>query len=446
MLPPRFVTDNRDLRTLTFRRFAPLLFSAVSGACTTAPVARVSIVQVAPAAATAAIPDPDPRVRAALEKLRADNTWLIEQQISICQIEAPPFKERRRAEDFVARFRALGYAGARIDAEGNVIVERPGEPGEPVTVLSAHLDTVFPEGTDVTVRRSGDTLRGPGIGDDCRGLAVLLATARALDHAQVRTRGTIVFVGTVGEEGAGNLRGVRHLFDASLKDRIDYFISVDDAEFKLVSGAVGSNRYRVTYRGPGGHSFTDFGMPNPVHALGRAITLVSEIRTTDKPKTTFSVGIVAGGTSVNSIAATASMDVDLRSESALSLATLDSTFRRAVQSALTAERARWPQSDAALDVKIDTIGIRPAGAQADTSLIVRAALQAGRLLGFSSTPEASSTDANLPISRGIPAITVGYGGVGRGTHSLNESWIQTPNAYLGPQWAMLITLALTGVR
>ena len=433
---------------MTFRRFAPLLFSAVSGACTTAPVARVSIVQVAPAAAaaTAAIPDPDPRVRAALEQLRADNTWLIEQQISICQIEAPPFKERRRAEDFVARFRALGYAGARIDAEGNVIVERPGDPGEPTAVLSAHLDTVFPEGTDVTVRRSGDTLRGPGIGDDCRGLAVLLATARALDHAQVRTRGTIVFVGTVGEEGAGNLRGVRHLFDASLKGRIDYFLSVDDAELTLTASAVGSNRYRVTYRGPGGHSNADFGMPNPIHALGRAISLLSEVEVPEHPKTTFSVGIVAGGTSVNAIAAAASMDVDLRSESAAALGSLDSTFRRVVTAALDAERARWPRSNAALSVHIDTIGIRPAGAQPDTAMIVRTALAAGRALGFSTIPRATSTDANLPISRGIPAITIGYGGIGRGMHSLGESWIETPDAYLGPQWAMLITLALTGVR
>lgn len=432
---------------MTFLRFAPLLFSPVFGACMTAPATRETVTPVSPAAASpVAIPDTDPRVRSALDSLRAADAWLIEQQKSICEIEAPPFKETRRAEDFAARFRALGYSGARIDVEGNVIVERPGEPGEPVVVLSAHLDTVFPEGTDVTVRQSGDTLRGPGIGDDCRGLAVLLATARALDQAKVRTRGTIIFVGTVGEEGAGNLRGVRHLVDVSLKDRIDHFISVDDAGFTLVTAAVGSNRYRVTYRGPGGHSFSDFGMPNPIHALGRAIALISEIRVPELPKTTFSVGIVAGGTTVNAITAAASMDVDLRSESPASLVTLDSAFRRAVAAAIAAERARWPQSTVALDVTIDTIGIRPAGTQPDTSLIVRTALGAARSLDLSAQPEASSTDANIPIARGIPAITIGYGGIGRGAHSLSEHWIRTPDAYLGPQWALLITLGLAGVR
>ena len=413
----------------------------------TAPATRETATPVSPAAAsTVAIPDTDPRVRSALDSLRAAEAWLIEQQISLCQIEAPPFKERRRAEDFAARFRALGYANARLDSIGNVIVERPGDPGEPVLVLSAHLDTVFPEGTDVTVRQSGDTLRGPGIGDDCRGLAVLLAIGRSLNETSVRTRGTIIFVGTVGEEGAGNLRGVRHLLDVSLKDRVDHFVSIDGAGFTLVTAAVGSNRYRVTYRGPGGHSYTDFGMPNPNHALGRAIALLSEVRVPEHPKTTYSVGIVAGGTTVNAISATASMDVDLRSESPASLATLDSTLRRAVASALAAERARWPSSSTALDVKIDTIGIRPAGTQSDASELVRAAVSTARELGITVKPEASSTDANYPISRGIPAITIGYGGIARGTHSLAEIWIKTPDAEMGPRWAMLIAFRLAGVH
>ncbi len=419
----------------------------IASACATAPATRETATPVSKgAASTVVIPDTDPRVRSALDSLRSHEAWLIEQQISICQIEAPPFKERRRAEDFAARFRALGYANARLDSIGNVIVERPGDPGEPVLVLSAHLDTVFPEGTDVTVRQSGDTLRGPGIGDDCRGLAVLLAIGRSLNETSVRTRGTIIFVGTVGEEGAGNLRGVRHLVDVSLKDRVDHFVSIDDAGFTLVTAAVGSNRYRVTYRGPGGHSYTDFGMPNPNHALGRAIALLSEVRVPEHPKTTYSVGIVAGGTTVNAISATASMDVDLRSESPTSLATLDSTFRRAVASALAAERARWPTSSTALDVKIDTIGIRPAGTQSDASELVRAAISTARELGITVKPEASSTDANYPISRGIPAITIGYGGIARGTHSLAEIWIKTPDAEMGPRWAMLIAFRLAGVH
>jgi tripeptide aminopeptidase len=419
-----------------------LSFSVVLAACATAPAQILPAQRPLPAA----IPTADPRVRSALEKLRAGDSWLIEQQISICEIEAPPFKEQRRAADFAARFRALGFTSVRLDDEGNVIAERPGDPREPVVVLSAHLDTVFPEGTDVTVRRSGDTLRGPGIGDDWRGLAVLLGVARALDHAQVRTAGTIIFVGTVGEEGQGNLRGARHLVDVSLKDRIDYFISVDGAGLSTTSAAVGSNRYRVTYGGPGGHSYGAFGMPNPLHALGRAIALVSEIQVPAEPKTTFSVGVVSGGTSVNSISESASMDVDLRSESPAALAALDSAFMRAVASALAAERARWPRSSVALTVKIDTIGIRPAAAQPDTAPIVRAALAAGRTLGFSSETGASSTDANIPMSRGIPAITIDGGGAGRGAHTLSEIWIATPDAYKGPQWALLITLALAGVR
>lgn len=423
-----------------------LFLSVALAACATAPAPIVPARPPAPEFAPVALPDGDPRVRSALAKIRTDDSWLIEQQTSICEVEAPPFKEQRRAADFAARLRALSYANVRIDAEGNVIAERPGDPGEPVVVLSAHLDTVFPEGTDVRVRRSGDTLRGPGIGDDCRGLAVLLGVARALDHAQVRTTGTIIFVGTVGEEGAGNLRGVRHLVDVSLKDRIDYFIAVDGAGLGTTSAAVGSNRYRVTYSGPGGHSYGAFGMPNPMHALGRAIALVSEIQVPTEPKTTFSVGVLRGGTSVNSISESASMDVDLRSESPAALAALDSAVMRALASALAAERARWPRSSVALNVKVDTIGIRPAATQPDTALIVRAALAAGRTLGFSSETGASSTDANLPMSRGIPAITIDGGGIGRGAHSLNESWIATPDAYLGPQWALLITLTLAGVR
>ena len=427
---------------MAFPRLSPLFLSLALAGCATTPPPAVGAQQPAPVT----VPNADPRVRSALEKLRADDPWLIEQQIAVCEIEAPPFKEQRRAADFAARFRALGYTNVRTDAEGNVIVERPGRPGEPVVVLSAHLDTVFPEGTDVKVRRSGDTLRGPGIGDDCRGLAVLLGVARALDQAQVRTVGTILFVGTVGEEGQGNLRGVRHLVDVSLKGRMDYFISVDGAGLGTTSAAVGSNRYRVTYHGPGGHSYGAFGMPNPMHALGRAIALVSEIQVPAEPRTTFSVGVVSGGTSVNSISESAVMDVDLRSESPAALATLDSAFMRAIASALAAERARWPRSSAALNVKIDTIGIRPAAAQSDTALIVRAALAAGRALGFSSETGASSTDANLPMSRGIPAITIDGGGTGRGAHSLRESWIATPDAYLGPQWALLITVTLAGVR
>ncbi|HSJ64281.1 MAG TPA: M20/M25/M40 family metallo-hydrolase [Gemmatimonadaceae bacterium] len=389
----------------------------------------------------------DPRLAAALDTIRAGNEWTLTQQASICEIPAPPFKERARAREFQKRLEAWGLANVRIDAEGNVIGERRGTGSGPVVVLSGHLDTVFPEGTDVRVRRDGDMMRGPGIGDDCRGLAVILAVARAFERANVRTPGTIYFVGTVGEEGPGNLRGVRHLLGKELAGRVNYFISVDGTGFGITSRAVGSHRYRVVFSGPGGHSYGHFGIPNPIHALGRAIAGIAELQVPTAPRTTFSVGIIEGGTSVNSIAAEASFDVDLRSESAEALNTVDAAFRRTVQSALAAENARWPAAAERyrLTVRIDTVGIRPAGAQPDTARIVRVAQQAARALRIDAPPpNASSTDSNYPISVGIPAITIDGGGRGRGAHSLEESYEDGPDGYRGPQWAALVAAMLAG--
>jgi tripeptide aminopeptidase len=387
-----------------------------------------------------------PAVRAALDKTRADNAWTLDQQVSICEIPAPPFGEARRAEEFRRRLVALGLTDARIDAEGNVIARRRGVARRPAVVLSGHLDTVFPESTNVTVTRQGTLFKGPGIGDDCRGLAVVLAVARALGSTGVQTQGDILFVGTVGEEGPGNLRGVRHLFTKEMKDSIDYFISVDGTGTGLTSRAVGSHRYHVVYEGPGGHSYGAFGMPNPAHALGRAIAGIAELRVPRDPKTTFSVGLVEGGTSVNSIAAAMAMDVDLRSESPAALDSLDASFRGALERALDAEHARWPESRVRLRLRIDTTGIRPAGAQPDTARIVRAGLDAARALGFTSELGASSTDSNLPMSLGIPAITIDGGGEGRGAHSLAEQYDDGDRGWLGPQWAALIALTLAGVR
>ncbi|HYH78409.1 MAG TPA: M20/M25/M40 family metallo-hydrolase, partial [Longimicrobium sp.] len=239
----------------------------------------------------AQVPD-GPKVREALAFAARTEPQSIEEQIALCEIEAPPFKEARRAADYRRRMEALGLRNVRIDSVGNVIGERPGDPGQPVIVISGHLDTVFPEGTDVRVRREGTLLRGPGIGDDCRGLAVVLSVARAMEHAQIRTRGTVLFVGTVGEEGAGNLRGVRHLFEKELRGRVTHFISVDGTGYTMTKDAVGSYRYRVAFKGPGGHSYGDFGMPNPVHALGRAIAGIAELRVPAEPRVTFSVGVV----------------------------------------------------------------------------------------------------------------------------------------------------------
>ncbi len=385
-----------------------------------------------------------PAVRAALDWVAKAEPETIASQISLCEIAAPPFKEQRRAEEYVRRMQQIGLRNVRIDAEGNVIGERPGAGNGPTVVISGHLDTVFPEGTDVSVRREGAVLHGPGIGDDCRGLAVVLAIPRALDAAGVRTDGTLIFVGTVGEEGEGNLRGVRHLFGTELRDRVDAFISVDGTGLDLTSAAVGSHRYRVTFRGPGGHSYGAFGMPNPIHALGRAVARIAEFDVPSDPKVTFSVGRVEGGTSVNSIAAEASMAVDMRSVDEAALQRLDDRFQQVVRAALDEENARWA-SDVTLQVAVDTIGIRPAGEQPSELPIVQTGLATAQALGFVPELQTSSTDANLPISLGIPAVTIDGGGRGQGAHSLEESF-DTTDSHLGTQWALLYALTLAGVR
>jgi acetylornithine deacetylase/succinyl-diaminopimelate desuccinylase-like protein len=388
---------------------------------------------------------PPAPVGRALARIKADNAWILDQQQSICEIPAPPFKETARGQEYKRRLEALGLT-VRIDSIGNVIAERKGTGNGPTVMLAGHLDTVFPEGTDVKVKREGTTMHAPGIGDDCRGLAVVLSVARAFQMEKVPTMGTIIFVGNVGEEGPGNLRGVRHLFTREYKGKVDYFISVDGTGLGLTSRAVGSNRYRVTYQGPGGHSYGAFGMPNPIHALGRAIAKIAEIQVPTSPKATFNVGIIEGGTSVNTISPSVSMDVDLRSESKQALADLDAKFHAAVRDALAAENARWPASRVKISVKVDTIGIRPAGALPDTAFIVRTALAAGKTLGFTAPTGASSTDANLPMSLGLQAITIDGGGDGRGAHSVSESYDDGPNGWLGPQWAALIVATLAQAR
>ena len=388
----------------------------------------------------------NPRVRTAIDAIQRDNAWTLEQQISICEIPAPPFKEALRAAEYKRRFESIGYTNVRIDSIGNVIAERRGTADGPTILLLAHLDTVFPEGTDVLVTRTGTLMKGPGIGDDCRGLAVLLQVAKSLDRARVRTEGTIYFVGNVGEEGEGNLRGTRHLLLGEFRGKVDYFISVDGTGLGITSRAVGSHRYRVKYKGPGGHSYGAFGMPNPIHALGRAIATISELQVPAAPKVTFSVGVVSGGTSVNTISPEGSMDVDMRSESATELNRLDSAFRQAIHAALANENARWSDTQRKITMTIDTIGIRPTGAQSDSAPIVEVAIAAGRALGFRAPTGASSTDANLPISLGIPAITIDGGGKGMGSHSITESYDDTDKGYLGPQWAALVVAALAKVR
>jgi acetylornithine deacetylase/succinyl-diaminopimelate desuccinylase-like protein len=382
----------------------------------------------------------DPRVAEALRIVERDNAWTLEQQIAICEIPAPPFKETARAADYARRLTALGYRPT-TDSIGNVIAIRKGTGGGRRLVLAAHLDTVFPEGTDVRVRRDGTRLSGPGIGDDCRGLAVVLAVARAMQQARVETAGDLVFVGNVGEEGPGNLRGIRHLFASQPAGPIDAFISVDGVGLGVVSRGVGSNRYRVTFKGPGGHSYGDFGMPNPMHAMGRAIAMIADLEVPASPRTIFNVGIVEGGTSVNSITGTATMHVDLRSESAAELASVDAAFQRILTTAVERERSRWPQSKVPLEVETQVIGKRAAGSQPDSAWIVRAAIDAAVQLGIAKpTPGAASTDANVPLGLGIPALAIDGGGRGDGAHSLGEWYDDGERGFLGPQWVLALVV------
>lgn len=379
-------------------------------------------------------------VKAAVDRVRRDEAQLLEEQVRLCEIPAPPFKEARRAEAYRQAFQSLGLKNVRIDTAGNVLGERPGLAPRPHLVFSAHLDTVFSEETRVQTSRAGPVLKGPGISDDCRGLAVLLGVIKALNDGNLQTPGNITFVGTVGEEGLGDLRGVKHLFNAELKGRIDRFVSVDGAGLGITRVGVGSLRYRVAFKGPGGHSYGAFGMANPIHALGRAIEKIADLRVPREPKTTFNVGRVGGGTSVNAIAAEAWMEVDLRSSDRAALTALDAGFQRALDVALAEENERWGNRGR-LILEKTVVGRRPAGRTPADAPIVQAALSVTRALGLEPTLDEGSTDANFPMSLGIPAITVDGGGSATGTHSLSEAFDST-DSWHGTARALLLALAL----
>ncbi len=382
-------------------------------------------------------------VQQAMEFLKADDGRMLKEQIELTEIPAPPFKEAVRAQEYQKRLKALGLADARIDAEGNVIAVRKGSGNGPVLVLSAHLDTVFPEGTDVKVKVKGNRYEAPGIYDDGRGLASLLSVLRALNQNGLKTVGDIVFVGTVGEEELGDLRGVKALFRDN--KAIDGFISLDGLDIgRIVNQATGSRRFRIIYTGPGGHSFSAFGLPSATHALGRAIAKISEVRTVDEPKTTFTVGTLKGGTSVNAIAADAELGLDMRSNSAVELKKLEDRIMVLAREAADDENKRWDKKDV-IKVEFKLVGDRPAGAGAADSPMVHAARRAVATVGGEvKSLGASSTDSNLPISLDIPAVTLGSGGVGGGSHGPGE-WFSPINGWLGPQSTLLTVLSLVGV-
>ena len=381
-----------------------------------------------------------PAVRAAMEAAKRNEAATIELQARLCEIPAPPYHEEVRGKELARLFQELGLRDVRTDGAGNVIGVRPGKAAHPNLVFSAHLDTVFPEGTNVKVTREGDTLKGPGIGDDCRGLAVMLAVIRALDEAKVETPGTITFVADVGEEGLGDLRGMKSLFFDSLKGQIDAFISVDGTGLGITHIGVGSNRYKVTFKGPGGHSYGAFGMANPIQAMGRAIAKIDALEVPTKPKTTFNVGRVGGGTSINAIPFDAWMEVDMRSADPAALKDLDTRFNAAVQQAVKEENARW-NNRGAVTAAAELVGVRPAGQTPKESAIVQTAMAVSRTMQIEEVLREGSTDSNVPMNLHIPAITISGGGAGTGTHSLNETF-DPKDSWRGTERALLLAIAL----
>ena len=382
----------------------------------------------------------DASVRSALDAVKRNEPEILAEQRRFCEIAAPPFGEQKRGLEFERIFKTLGLQNVRIDAEGNVIGERPGKSPRPNLLLAAHLDTVFGPEVDVHNKTTGAITKGPGIADDCRGLAVLIGVIRALDQGKVLTPGTITFAANVGEEGLGDIRGVKHMFDVSLKGKIDNFISIDGTGLHVTRIGVGSYRYKVAFTGPGGHSFGAFGNANPIHALGRAIAKVSDFQVTASPKVTFNVGRIGGGTSVNSIAYESWAEVDMRSSDAAALKAIDEKFKTAVQLALNEENERW-KNKGKIAVEIKLLGYRPAGETPESAAIVQTSKAVGKALGYDVRLGEGSTDSNYPMSFKAPAITIGGGGTGTGAHSLDEAFDST-DSWKGTQRALLLAVAL----
>ena len=384
------------------------------------------------------------KVRKGLLFLKEDNNNTTNEQIELTSIPAPTFQEDERGIFYESKLKRLGIKDITIDEVGNVFGVRSGNGKGPILVLCAHLDTVFPEGTDTVAKNIDGKIYAPGIADDGRGLAAVLTVIRALNDADIITDGDLIVGATVGEEGLGDLLGVKTLFKN--RDDIDGFISIEPGVPERITYlGTGSKRYRVTYKGLGGHSFGNFGTPSPIHALGRAIANISSLETPVNPKTTYNVGLINGGTSVNTIAETGEMVLDLRSNSQDELLSLEKEIINIINAAADEENLRWKKSKE-ITVEMKLVGNRPAGSQSPNSIIVQASAAATSAIGFEQIlSDASSTDSNVPISLGIPAVTLGGGGDAGGIHTLNEYYDPT-DAYYGVQKIFLTVLGLVGLK
>jgi len=370
----------------------------------------------------------DPKFRAAVASFDQNYDRYVADLIKLTEIPAPPFGEAPRGKAYLAMLKELGLEDVQQDPEGNLMGLWRGKAGSvvPLLAVAAHLDTVFPEGTDVKVKRSGTRLMAPGIGDDTRGLANLLAVVRAMRDAKIETSGDILFIGNVGEEGPGDLRGVRYLFSKSpWKDRIKRFITIDGENLDVVAnGGIGSLRYKVTFKGPGGHSWGAFGTVSPAFAMGDAMARMGELKVPKSPKVSYNVGIVSGGTSVNSIPFEVAMEVDMRAVDPVALKDVDAKFKKIVADAVDKENATRSTANGKITAEFKLIGERPSGTLSPDSPVLK---QLVATMGvFDKVPvwQSSSTDANIPISLGIPAFALGRnsGAKSGRTHSLDE-WV-----------------------
>jgi len=386
----------------------------------------------------------DPRSARGLDWIDRNTAWVTDEQIRLTEIPSPEFGEARRADFLKKLFESAGLK-VTTDKLGNVIGERSGSDASGVVLLAAHLDTVFPAGTDVRAKRNGDRIEAPGISDNGSGLSALVALARALSESQVRTTKTIIFAGDVGEEGEGNLRGIRALID-TYRSRLAAVIAIDGPSTEhITTQGIASRRFEVTITGPGGHSWSDFGAPNPITALARGIVQFSSVRVPDDPRSSFNFGVIEGGTSVNSIPERAAVKVDLRSEDESELSRLELALRDAMQSGIRQEMSNTNPDADPFQVSFRSLGSRPAGKLPDDAPLLETIRSVDRYLGNRSRIERSSTDANIPLSLGIPAVSLGGGGKGGGSHTLAE-WYDPTGRALGLKRLYLTTLALAGLQ
>ncbi len=381
-----------------------------------------------------------PDIASALAFIEAANETTLASQVTIAEIPAPTFHEADRAKYIASEFRRVGLTNVAVDRQGNVLGWREGEVKD-TFVLAAHLDISFAEGVNTKVRKEGPRWYAPGLGDDSRGLAALLTIAEAMNHAGIRTHESILFIANVGEEGMGDLNGVRYLFKESpYRERLRAFISMDGSDpARIVTGGTGVKRYQIALHGPGGHSYGNFGRVSAIHAAGRIIDVLSDMEVPASPKTTFNVGRISGGTAVNAIAEDCTFEVDLRSVDPGILDRIEAKLFEAVRTGVEQENKSREHSGTVIKPDIKLVGNRPAGQTDSANPLVKAAQQAATAAGFQPILEFSSTDANLPISLGIPAITMGGGGRSGNAHSLDE-WYEPANAWKGPQTVLLTIL------